>query len=132
MHVGRELRRTAIAAVALSVGMVAVSGSAMAKDGDVEASGRCSGRSTWKLKGGARDGGIETEFEVDSNVRGQLWSVRITDNGVQVFTGARTTVGPSGSFDVERRIANRPGDDRIVGVAVNGRTGERCSGAITV
>ena len=107
-------------------------GTVSAKGGDVTAAGRCSSGSVWKLKGGARDRGIETEFQVDSNVNGQVWSVRITDNGVQVFAGNRTTVAPSGSFTVARTIANRAGLDRIHATATNVRSGERCAGTITV
>ena len=56
----------------------------------------------------------------------------IADNGVRVFTGARRTHAPSGSFEVERRIANRGGTDRIRAVARNAATGERCSGVVAL
>ncbi len=44
------------------------------------ASGSCT-NATWKLKGKADSGRIEIEFEVDSNKAGQVWAVKITDNG---------------------------------------------------
>jgi hypothetical protein len=124
--------RGLVAVVPTLVVLGAAVGTASAKGGDVRAAGKCSGGSVWKLKAGARDGGIETEFEVDSNVNGQVWSVQITDNGVQVFAGNRATVAPSGSFSVERRISNRAGSDSIRATAMNARTGERCSGVVTV
>jgi hypothetical protein len=85
----------------------------------------------WKLKAGPRDGGVETEFEVDSNLNAQVWWVQMTDNGVQVFAGNRTTVAPSGSFSVEGRISNRARSDSIRATATNARTGEHCSGTVT-
>lgn len=108
-------------------------GAAQAKGGnDREArrSGHCSAVAVWKLKAKTDDGRLEVEFEVDSNRNGQRWSVAINDNRVRVFTGARTTVAPSGSLEVERRIANRAGRDRITASARNVRTGERCSGVL--
>jgi len=107
-------------------------GSAAAKDGDVKVSGRCSAGSVWKLKAGARDRGLETEFQVDSNVAGQVWSVRLTDNGTQVFSGQRTTTAPSGAFSVERTIRNQTGTDTIVATASNAATGETCRGSLAV
>ena len=66
-----------------------------------------------KLKAKHDDGRIEVEAEVDTNRRGQVWSVTLRDNGVTVWSGQRTTIGPSGSFSVNKRIANRAGTDVI-------------------
>jgi hypothetical protein len=128
----RALARPLLAVAPILVVLGIAGGTASAKDGDVKVSGRCSNGSNWKLKAGARDGGIETEFEVDSNRNGQVWSVRMTDNGVQVFAGKKTTVAPSGSFSVERHIANRAGTDKIVGTATNAKTGETCTGTVSI
>lgn len=132
MNMQRALVRPLLAAAPMLAVIGLATGTAAAKDGDVKANGACSKGSTWKLKAGARDSGIETEFEVDSNKVGQVWTVRLTDNGVRVFAGTRTTVAPSGSFSVERRIANRAGTDRIVGTATNSATGETCSGSVNI
>lgn len=108
-------------------------GIAQAKGGndrEVRTSGHCSGATVWKLKAKSDDGRLEVEFEVDSNRNGQRWSVAIADNGVRRFTGRRTTHAPSGSFEVERHIANRSGRDRITGIARNTTTGERCYGVV--
>lgn len=128
----RAFARPLLAIAPILVLMGVASGTAAAKDGDVKVSGTCSSGSHWKLKAGPRDSGIETEFEVDSNKNGQVWSVRITDNGVQVFAGKKTTVAPSGSFSVSRHTANRAGVDTIVGKATNAKTGETCTGTVRI
>ena len=121
---------SAAALLAFSVGATAMP--AHAKPGDVKTSGKCSAASVWKLKLGPRDGGIETEFEVDSNRNGQRWNVRIMDNGVQVASGVGVTAPPSGSFEFRRRLVNKPGVDRIVAVATNRASGETCRGVASV
>jgi hypothetical protein len=105
---------------------------AHAKDGRVETRGSCSAGSAWKLKAGPDNGAIEMEFEVDSNRVGQKWNVVIADNGVRVFAGTRTTLAPSGSFTVARRIPNRAGVDHLVASAKNPATGENCVGRVAV
>jgi len=124
--------RTGVAALAIAGSLSAFVPQAGAKPGDVIRQGSCSARSDWKLKLGPRDGRIETEFEVDSNRNGQKWNVRLADNGVQVFTGTATTRAPSGSFTVERRIANRAGTDHVVATAKNNATGETCRATASV
>lgn len=132
MNMQRALARPLLAVAPMLVVLGAAAGTAAAKGNDVKVSGTCSSGSHWKLKAGARDSGMETEFEVDSNVAGQVWSVRLTDNGTQVFAGKKTTVAPSGSFSVSRHIADRAGKDTIVATATNAKTGERCSGTVTI
>jgi hypothetical protein len=101
--------------------------SALARGGDdVRKAGTCTGSSSAKIKAKARDGGLEVEFEVDQNRNGVKWRVKIKDNGKRVFRGKRRTKAPSGSFSVERRIADRPGTDHLKGVGKNPATGERC------
>ena len=124
----RTLAASAAAIVAIGIGVVSP---AAAKDGDIKVSGSCTARSTSKFKVGARDGGFEYEFEVDQNKNGQRWNVTITDQGVKVFSGARTTVAPSGSFSVEGRTSNRAGTDTFVAKATNAATGETCTARIS-
>ena len=120
-------RRT-LAAVAVTGALVATAApAALAKSGDVRTSGTCSAGATWKLKAKADDGRLEVELEVDSNRVGQSWSWRIKDNGVLVRSGTATTVAPSGSFEVERRIANRAGTDTITAYARHAASGQTCS-----
>ncbi len=94
--------------------------------------GSCSGRSDWKLKLSPEDGRIEVEFEVDSNVNGQTWHVRIRQNGERIFSGNRVTQAPSGSFEVRKLANNTAGTDRFRARAVNATTGETCGGAASI
>jgi hypothetical protein len=66
-----------------------------------------------RLKAKHDDGLIEVEMELDTNRNGQVWAVRLLDDGVSQWKGSRTTLAPSGSFSVEKRIANRAGTDTI-------------------
>ncbi len=109
-----------------------VAGPAQAKGGDITRRGSCSAHSAWKLKLGPRGGVIETEFEVDSNVNGQAWNVRVTDNGVTLFTGKRVTAAPSGSFSLHLRKPNLPGTDTVKAVASNPTTRETCAASAGV
>lgn len=109
-------------AAALTLSTLGATGVAQAKGDDyrVIRTGSCSGNADWKLKAKQDDGRIEVEFEVDSNLNGQTWGVRLKRDGNVFFTGTRTTQAPSGSFSVERKISNSAGDDVIVGRATRG------------
>jgi hypothetical protein len=120
---------TALLAIAVAVPTVAPA----KNNPGVLRTGACSGLGAdWKLKAKHDDGRIETEFEVDQNVNGRRWNVVIRRNGVVVFRGARITRPPSGSFSVNRRIANAAGRDRIVATARSVAGGAVCRGAVTV
>ena len=126
--------RPALAAIALvaAAAPVAVASSATAGSGDVVHRGSCSGSTDWKLKAKHDDGRLEVEGEVDSNRNGQSWRWRMIHNGSVSARGWATTHAPSGSFEVERRIANRAGSDRISTLARNRATGERCYGSVVL
>ena len=128
---GRTIR-TLIGTALVAGALVAAPAAVAAKDGDIIRTGNCSGSTDWKLKAGKRDGGIELEFEVDSNRNGQQWRVRIYDQSALVYGATRTTVAPSGSFSVERKIANRAGTDTIVARARNLANGELCVGKLSI
>jgi hypothetical protein len=100
-------------------------------DPGVIKTGTCSNGANWKLKAKHDDGLIEVEFEVDQNVSGRRWNVVIRRDGAVVFRGARITRPPSGSFEVNRRIRNPAGPDRIVAVA-RATAGGTCRGALTI
>ena len=110
----------AATAVALSVP------TASAKNDDIRKAGSCTGSSSSKIKAKPRDGRLEVEFEVDQNRNGVKWKVRLKDNGKRVFRGTARTRGPSGSFSIERKIADRPGTDALTGIGKNPASGERC------
>jgi hypothetical protein len=90
--------------------------------------GSCTDGARWKLKVKSDDGRLEVEGEVDSNVSGQTWSWRIKDNGSVAASGSAKTGGRSGSFSVERKIADRAGTDKVTFRASH--AGEVCSGSI--
>ena len=99
---------------------------ASAKDGDVIRRGPCSASAEWKLKLSPENGRIEVEYEVDSNVNGQTWRVKIFQNGDRVFRGRRTTSGPSGSFDLRLVRPDTQGRDTFRARATN--AGQTCTG----
>src|SRR6059058_4099712 len=105
-------RRSAVALIATvaASAALATSGPAYASGGSddhgrhgggkasvVRASHSCS-TGVIKLKAKHDDGRIEVETEVDTNRKGQTWSVQLRHNGVSVFKGKRTALAPSGSF----------------------------------
>ena len=117
-------RRLAIALAAMMAATTVSLGSAapaLARGGghDVRSSHSC-GTGIIKLKAKHDDGRLEVEAEVDPNRNGQVWTVKLVDNGVTAFSGNRTTVAPSGSFSVEKRIPDRSGVDRITVRATRG------------
>jgi hypothetical protein len=125
----KRIVTTAALSLALLV-PVAPAANAKGDDGEVIRTGSCSGTADWKLKAKRDDGAIEVEWEVDSNRAGQVWRVRVYDNGDRVVATQRTTQPPSGSFDVERQIANRAGSDNLVARSRNLATGQVCRGTL--
>jgi hypothetical protein len=123
---------TTMAVVAALVVPAAPAAMAEGNDGEVRRSGSCSGNADWKLKAKPDDGRLEVEWEVDSNRSGQTWRVRIFDNGNRVVATRATTHGPSGSFSVERKIANLAGSDRLVARARHLGGSQVCSGSLTI
>jgi hypothetical protein len=105
--------------------------SVAAKDGDVIRTGSCTNNSDWKLKLSPENGAIEVEFEVDSNVNGQTWNVKLKKDGNVFFSGQKTTKAPSGSFQVRRVVNNGAGTETFVAKATNPATGEVCRGSAT-
>jgi hypothetical protein len=98
---------------------------------DRRVAGRCTGRSTAKLKAKPDDGRLETEFEVDQNRNGVTWKVRLRRDGRLVVSTRARTRPPSGSFSVERRIADPRGRDRITARATS-PSGEVCTARLTI
>ena len=106
MNYNRASSAAAGLAVLFATAVSAAPAQASGGGHDVRTSGSCSnGAGVWKLKGKHDDGRLEVEFEVDTNQVGQVWHVRITDNGDVVVNRDFTTTAPSGSFR-RRRPAN--------------------------
>ncbi|HET6173673.1 MAG TPA: hypothetical protein VFD90_13750 [Gaiellales bacterium] len=109
--------------VAAALGATTVQ-SASAKSGPgVRIAGTCSETSASKLKVKQDNGRLQVEFEVDQNRVGVPWTVELRKDGRIVFKGTRTTIAPSGSFSLERRIAGTTG--AITASAT--RAGEGCT-----
>ena len=119
-------------AVLATASLAAAPGAVAGDDDAVIKRGNCTGAADWKLKAKLDDGRIETEFEVDQNRVGRRWKVTLRRDGNVVFRGVRTTKAPSGSFEVERRISNSAGSDRIVARARALATGQVCRGSLTI
>ena len=137
-HLSQPGRRRAARVVPALLGTVIASlvlcaGPAVAGDDDdeIRLEGSCSRSADWKIKAKSDDGRIEFEGEVDSNQNGQTWRWKMKHNGTVSARGTATTTGPSGSFDVERKLANLAGTDRLVFKAKNPASGERCRGALS-
>ena len=121
--------RKAVAVSLVVLFVLAVPAVASAGDRDVIREGPCSGRSDWKLKLSPEDGRIEVEFEVDQNVVGDEWRVRIRHDGEIALRGTRTTRGASGSFELRIVEPNNAGADNFRARARNLSTDEVCAGS---
>jgi hypothetical protein len=123
----KKLIAVAIGAVTV-LALFAVPASAGGRE--VVRSGNCSSGADWKLKVKADNGALEVEYEVDQNVVGDTWAVRILQDGERIFSGRRTTRGASGSFSVSLRTGNNAGTDGFVARARNLTTDETCRGTL--
>jgi hypothetical protein len=127
----RLLMTTAALTLSLTAPLLAAGTPAFASGGGgVSASGACTNGGHFKLKAKHDDRAIELEYQVDSNRAGQVWKVRITDNGAVVVSRHATTMGPSGSFTIRKVIANRPGPDKIHARATF--KNHTCAGTVTL
>jgi hypothetical protein len=127
-----RLATLALAALVAVVALTAAMPAAAKSDKEVRRVGSCSGSAGWKLELDFDDGRIGAEFEVDQNRNGERWRVALKRNGHRFFRGIRTTRAPSGSFEVDRKVRNHAGRDRIKARALNLRTGEVCRAAATI
>jgi hypothetical protein len=122
-----------VMATVLALGILAAVPASASGGGDREVirRGGCSGGTDWKYKAKRDDGRIEAEYEVDQNRNGDRWRVKLKHNGNRYFRGTRVTRGRSGSFDIERKVANHSGTDHFRARARNLRTGEVCRGRVS-
>ena len=121
----------ATAAIAATVLSPAMTSAANANDVAKVNSGGCSGAASWKLKLAPRNGGIEVEYEVDTNRTGQRFKVSLFHQGNRVMRTVRTTRGISGSFSLHDRQANLRGADHVRARAVSLANGQTCVGRAT-
>jgi len=125
----RTVSLAAVTAVTASLVLTAAPATAGGDDDRVIRTGSCSGSADWKLKVKTDDNRLEVEGEVDSNTSGQKWAWKIKDNGSVAAKGSSTTGGASGSFSVERKIADAAGTDKVVFKA--SYAGQTCRGVIS-
>ena len=130
----RRITRVVVAGLLAAVPIATTIGAtgARAGDDDVIREGSCGGASDWKLKLSPEDGRLEVEFEVDQNVVGDTWRVRMLRNGEVFARTPATTTAPSGSFEVRRLATDGAGTDRFRARAVNVSTGETCVGTASI
>jgi hypothetical protein len=114
--------RILVASLVASLVALASTAAALAKDGDVRVTGRCTAASSVKLRLSPEDGRLEVELEVDQNRSGVRWSVHLTRNGATVARTTAVTTPRSGSFSLRRVI---PSGGRVAGLATS-PAGERC------
>ena len=126
------MKRSIWITAAAAVAVLALPAASPASDDDVRNAGQCTGGSSSKIKVKPDDGGLEVEFEVDQNQNGVQWKVKLKDNSDVVFRGSARTHAPSGSFSIERRIANQSGTDAITGIARDKQSGERCVARVSI
>jgi hypothetical protein len=122
------MKRGIALALATSLAVALPAGVAMAGNRDMIQEGSCTGSSDWKLELSPENGQIEVEFEVDQNVSGDRWRVKILHDGDRVFRGTRTTGGASGSFDVRIVEDDGPARTRSAPARATCRP-TRCAGA---
>ncbi|MGV9294803.1 hypothetical protein [Amycolatopsis sp. NPDC003676] len=115
--------------------------------GNAEASRRCGPTSeadgagsmgtSWTLKSKHDDDGpggsfvVGEEFEIHTNVPGQVWSITFADNGQIFFTG--DDVSTATGIREQHPTANHPGTNQhMTAHAVNHTTGEVIDAAVDV
>jgi len=126
------MRKIASLVVVGALAFASLGGVALAGQNDVIERGGCSGASDWKLKLSPEDGRLEVEFEVDQNVSGDTWRVRIRHGDTLVFRGTETTGGASGSFTTRIVEDDLAGTDAFRAKARNLSTDEVCRGSASI
>ena len=99
----------------------------------VTRSGACSVGSTWTMRAAEAAGDTAAiRLTVNSATAGQTWSVQMSRQGTQFFSGRRTT-NSAGDFTINtsaREVKNV--DDVYTARARNLRTGEVCSARVVL
>jgi hypothetical protein len=132
MNTKTTTAEASLLAIAALLAVPAVATPAQAQGGDAVSSSAACATGTIKVKAKTDDGMLEVEGEVDTNRVGQSWNWRIVRNGTVAARGSKVTAAPSGSFSVNRRIANPVGQDTIRFRAVRPATGKVCSVSVKV
>lgn len=132
MNIKTTTAKASLLATAALLAVPVVATSAHAKGGDAVSNSAACATGTITVKAKVDDGMLEVEGQVDTNRVGQTWNWRIVRNGTVAAQGSKVTAAPSGSFSVNRRIANPAGQDTIKFRAVRPATGKVCSVSVQV
>lgn len=98
----------------------------------VQNQGSCTMGSRWELSIETNSGGgFTSDFDVRDAPVGDRWKIVMRHNGERLFRGSAVT-DEDGRLEVEPRIQLQAGPDTVTAKAVNTRTGERCSGSVTL
>ena len=97
---------------------------------EVRVAGTCGSGASSRLTVKARDGGLETEFEIHGR-SGARWNVTIVHERQVAWRGTRHTSGPSRSFSVGYRLPDYSGADLVTARAVGPR-GVVCTASATL
>ena len=132
MNLRATRTRSLIAAGGVTVVLAAGIPLAMAgpASADTEKRGACSDNARYDYEVEKDDGRFEVSFEVDSNVVGQKWRLRLFQDGTRYASQVSTT-DREGEADIERDRSNTAGKDRFTARALNLSTGETCKVTIT-
>jgi hypothetical protein len=132
MNTKTTTAKAALLATAALLAVPAVATPAQAQGGDAVRNSAACATGTIKVKAKVDDGMLEVEGEVDTNRVGQTWNWGIFDNGTVAAQGSKVTAAPSGSFSVNRRIANPAGQDTIKFRVARPATGTVCRVSVQV
>ncbi len=127
-----SIRIAAIVLIASGIPALGAGAAHAQGDNEVMRNGSCSGNTNWKIKAKPDDGRLEVEAEIDSNRSGQTWRWKLRHDGRLDDRGHKQTAGRSGSFEVERKVANHSGKDSFKFRAVNRASGEVCVARVSL
>ena len=121
----------------LCLALLTAPASALAKHGgggddgrqEVRVAGTCGKGATARLRLRSRDGAIRAQLEIDHARSGQRWRVSLVQERRVVYRGSVRT--SAGQFEIERRLTDLPGADRVTARAVGPR-GLTCVAAATL
>ena len=117
----KPVARILVLTAAVGLVGVSVAPAASAKSPRVVETQMCGSIET-KLKLSGEDGGIEVEYELDQNVNGRQWALKMTRNGAAAGSAMRTTRAPSGSLHWRVVAADGAGADAFTVTAKRGST----------
>ena len=129
----RRLRTTAVtvSTAALVTGGLLLATAPAAVAAEKTKRGDCSKSSTWKLELETDDGKIEVDFDANTSKSGKTWKYKVKQDGVTRHKG-KTTSERDGDVDVDKKVNNRKGKDKIVVRVEQPKSGEVCKATLSI